>query len=217
MAHKLFRGFNKKQKFIGEKWTSYLYFVFCILYAYLENIHTIQQVMALHNTNWPLLENTWDTTIDMYKSGFFGWQTMISYLRPCHKYLMIIFFPSSLGNEYLTNIWQVSDDNIFPATSVTTTSPLWGRTPSKDLTSFRFCKLTLLGIIKEMWWYFIECYTKLNFVTILPKKLVAGAFPGLAELQIVEVNAGTLDPISFFRAKIRNLEFWFPFLSFRPN
>ena len=47
-------------------------FVFCTLYAYLENIHTIQQVMALHNTNWPLLENTWDTTIDMYKSGFFG-------------------------------------------------------------------------------------------------------------------------------------------------
>ena len=49
-----------------------LYLVFCILYAYLENIHTIQQAMALHNTNWPLLENTWDTTIDMYTSGFFG-------------------------------------------------------------------------------------------------------------------------------------------------
>ena len=31
-----------------------------------------QEIMALHNTNWPLLENTWDTTIDMYKGRFFG-------------------------------------------------------------------------------------------------------------------------------------------------
>ena len=133
-----------------------------------------------------------------------------------YKYRMIIFF-SNFGYKYIKDIRQISDDNNFPATLVTTISPLWGRTPSKDLTSFRFCKLTFLGIIKEMWWYIIECYTKLNFVTILPKKMVAGALLGLAELQIVEVNAGTLDPISFFRAKIRNLEFWFPFLSFRPN
>ena len=39
-------------------------FVFCILYAYLENIHTIQQVMAFHNTNWPEW-NLWLTNHDI--------------------------------------------------------------------------------------------------------------------------------------------------------
>ena len=58
---------------------------------------------------------------------------------------------------------------------------------------------------------------EIKFCDNIAKKLVAGALPGLAELQIVEVNAGTLDPISFFRAKIRNLEFWFLFLSFGPD
>ena len=57
----------------------YLYFVLCILYfVFCVHIWKIfgmifqQEIMALHNTNWPLLENTWDTTIDMYKGRFFG-------------------------------------------------------------------------------------------------------------------------------------------------
>ena len=48
------------------------YFVFCMHTWKIFGMIFQQEIMALHNTNWPLLENTWDTTIDMYKGRFFG-------------------------------------------------------------------------------------------------------------------------------------------------